>query len=791
MNSTGSSDARERPPLKFLQYWAMQRMNTASDSSATTDVSVEQQQQQQLPGFADFVISFKYTAPSGDSVLKKARNRSEGQRAAEEKRAAKADKVSDALSELVQRLTRAGLDVEIREALAAKRVQTVGDSRIRTPAAVYPVPARDAAARVADRSRQPTPSRLTQRRRTTPRSCYRLGTAQAECMSPSERQRIVYKLIVGPVEDGCADVNPERERWVECVFPLQDRSFNKEWIKHWSSKWLIDRHDLRSIRHHFGEEIAMYFAFLQSYFLWLAIPSAVGVLAWLFGWSFSWQFGIVIVLWSVIFTETWARRESDIATYWGVHGAEKGCLDASPAVPPRPIPYFSVGKRWLRRMLSVPVTIALALVMGAFVSIIFAVQTFLGEYYNGPFQTLLGLTPVVLFSLCLPLYTALCTHIAKLLTEYENYEYETEYTAQYTTKVFIFQFLQDHLYLFLTAWVFVPYQDTFEHLLRSVYLLITELPPWLTPFLAREIEKHSGRLAMVAIKSSSTPAVAKIQDLLTSFIVTGQIVNLMTETGLPLIMRWWSTRALKKADKEPSSTNSSTNSSTTAVADLSEKPHSSILGNTLTRASTGGFDAWADASQFIANVTSEVELPEYDTYGDYAEMASQFGRVTFFSIAWPLAPLAAFLNNWLELRTDAAKICATTKRPISRRVDTIGPWLTMLRFMCWLSSITNALLIYQFHPNCSFLPTVSNPEVMKRFGRTNLSLALVVLLFSEHMFLAIQWVITQVMASWPSAYERIVTRAHAGSKRRWLDKAPATLRDLVDMDVDLGAERWR
>ncbi|KAJ1931454.1 hypothetical protein EC988_009784, partial [Linderina pennispora] len=213
------------------------------------------------------------------------------------------------------------------------------------------------------------------------------------------------------------------------------------------------------------------------------------------------------------------------------------------------IPYFSVGKRWLRRMLSVPVTIALALVMGAFVSIIFAVQTFLGEYYNGPFQTLLGLTPVVLFSLCLPLYTALCTHIAKLLTEYENYEYETEYTAQYTTKVFIFQFLQDHLYLFLTAWVFVPYQDTFEHLLRSVYLLITELPPWLTPFLAREIEKHSGRLAMVAIKSSSTPAVAKIQDLLTSFIVTGQIVNLMTETGLPLIMRWWSTRALKKADK--------------------------------------------------------------------------------------------------------------------------------------------------------------------------------------------------------------------------------------------------
>ncbi|KAJ1939681.1 hypothetical protein EC988_007248, partial [Linderina pennispora] len=367
MNSTGSSDARERPPLKFLQYWAMQRMNTASDSSATTDVAVEQQQQ--LPGFADFVISFKYTAPSGDSVLKKARNRSEGQRAAEDKRAAKADKVSDALSELVQRLTRAGLDVEIREALAAKTVQTVetgddGNEHIKRSTAfaaesghlllfircpretllqewrrerlqdwlcgILPlrrVP-RDAALQAVD------PFEVDPETQDDPSKLLQAGHSTAECMSPSERQRIVYKLIVGPVEDGCADVNPERERWVECVFPLQDRSFNKEWIKHWSSKWLIDRHDLRSIRHHFGEEIAMYFAFLQSYFLWLAIPSAIGVLAWLFGWSFSWQFGIVIVLWSVIFTETWARRESDIATYWGVHGAEKAASMRRPQFRP-------------------------------------------------------------------------------------------------------------------------------------------------------------------------------------------------------------------------------------------------------------------------------------------------------------------------------------------------------------------------------------------------------------------------------------------------------------------------
>ncbi|KAI9506155.1 calcium-activated chloride channel-domain-containing protein, partial [Coemansia spiralis] len=556
----------------------------------------------------------------------------------------------------------------------------------------------------------------------------------AERISPSDRQRLIYKLIVGPVSEGYAGVNVEKEQWVDSIFPLHDHSFNKSWIKHWSSKWLIDRYDLRRIREHFGEELAMYFAFLQNYFLWLAIPAVIGLVWWLAGWSFSWQFGILLVLWSVLFTETWARRESDIATYWGVHGVQKvASLRRSDFHPDRyitdpasgeTIPFFSNGKRWLRRLLSVPVVLALALLMALFVSLIFALQIFLDEYYDGPFNTLLGFTPIILFSACLPLYTSACRHIAKVLTDYENYEYEPEYAAQYTTKIFVFQFLQDQLYLILTAWVFVPQRDNFEMWLRSVYDTVSSLPAWMVPFLAQEPKK------------------IMVQNLLTSFVITNQILNLLTETAIPLLLRWWGLRSLKKAS-------SISKPATESIASVGSE---------------------SGAMRFAAKVTEETRLPEYNTYEDYAEMASQFGRVTFFSVAWPLAPLAAFLNNWIELRTDAAKICGATKRPIPHRVDTIGPWLDTLRFMCWLSSITNALLIYQFHPNCSFLPKVADPEAMVRFGRTNLSYALVVLLFSEHMFLAIRWAITHAMASWPSAYARIVERSQAQSRRRWLER---------------------
>ncbi|KAJ0388971.1 hypothetical protein ATCC90586_011338 [Pythium insidiosum] len=50
----------------------------------------------------------------------------------------------------------------------------------------------------------------------------------------------------------------------------------------------------------------------------------------------------------------------------------------------------------------------------------------------------------------------------------------------------------------------------------------------------------------------------------------------------------------------------------------------------------------------------EAELEPYDTFEDYTEMLIQFGYVTFFSLAFPLAPLLALCNNVFELRMDAS-----------------------------------------------------------------------------------------------------------------------------------------
>lgn len=62
------------------------------------------------------------------------------------------------------------------------------------------------------------------------------------------------------------------------------------------------------------------------------------------------------------------------------------------------------------------------------------------------------------------------------------------------------------------------------------------------------------------------------------------------------------------------------------------------------------------------------------TFEDYLEMFIQFGYVTLFSSAFPLAAMCAFLNNLIEIRSDAFKLCCVFQRPFGHRAQSIGVW---------------------------------------------------------------------------------------------------------------------
>ena len=115
----------------------------------------------------------------------------------------------------------------------------------------------------------------------------------------------------------------------------------------------------------------------------------------------------------------------------------------------------------------------------------------------------------------------------------------------------------------------------------------------------------------------------------------------------------------------------------------------------------------------------------------HALIFSQFGYLSLFSAVWPLAAVSFLVNDWVELRADAIKICVEMQRPIPWRADTIGPWLDSLSFLTWLGSLTASALVYLFS-NDGLGPD-GNPANITGWA------LLLIIIFSEHAFILLRW----------------------------------------------------
>ena len=72
----------------------------------------------------------------------------------------------------------------------------------------------------------------------------------------------------------------------------------------------------------------------------------------------------------------------------------------------------------------------------------------------------------------------------------------------------------------------------------------------------------------------------------------------------------------------------------------------------------------------------------------------QFGFVTIFAAAFPLAPFFALFNNYFEVRIDGSKFCILTRRPLASKSQDIGPWYSILDIISKIAVITNVSLEY-------------------------------------------------------------------------------------------------
>jgi hypothetical protein len=218
-----------------------------------------------------------------------------------------------------------------------------------------------------------------------------------------------------------------------------------------------------------------------------------------------------------------------------------------------------------------------------------------------------------------------------------------------TQKLFILSIITNYFPILLTAFVYVPFGDV--------------IVPQVKRSLVQLFPNYASQLAFRPFSSDSD----RLRNEVIALTVTGQLSDFFEENLLPLIKYkfndWY--REYRRAYGKDAM----------LLTLVSDDPNE---------------------ADFLKRVRNQATRSQYNVQEDIAELVLQFGYLALFSPVWPLISMGFLLNNWIELRSDFARICIEHQRPAPTRSDGIGPWVTALETLTLLGSISTAAIVHLF-----------------------------------------------------------------------------------------------
>ncbi|KAF7563619.1 hypothetical protein G7046_g548 [Stylonectria norvegica] len=469
----------------------------------------------------------------------------------------------------------------------------------------------------------------------------------------------VYHLVIWPKERGGAGITPGSGKWenVKAVFPLHNAPVNKSLLRHLSKRVFLEAEDLDYIRDLFGSKVAFYFAFIQAYLIFLSFPALSGVLAWLWLPGYSLAYGIMTSVWCSVFLEYWKIKEVDLSLRWDVHDVHKVKINRPQFKYETPSgdkssrsQYYSPKWKYVgRQLIQIPFLLLAVAILGISIVLVFAIEVLISETYAGPYKTYLEYLPTILLAVLLPYITSALEKAAEWLTDFENHRTNDHHEMSITQKVFVLNFITNYLPIFLTAFIYVPFGDE------------------VIPRLEALLEKLLGSIGQEFKHRPFHADPERLQNEVIALIVTGQISSFFEENIMPLLKHQFSSwrREYRQAHHMGSS----------LMATVEDEP---------------------EEVKFLGRCRNEATLPGYNVQDDISEIVLQFGYLALFSPVWPIIPVGFLINNWIELRSDFAKICIEHQRPAPVRADGIGPWTDSMYALTWLGSISTAAIVHLF-----------------------------------------------------------------------------------------------
>ncbi|CAL7951751.1 unnamed protein product [Xylocopa violacea] len=536
--------------------------------------------------------------------------------------------------------------------------------------------------------------------------------------TPAQRSLIVMQILLRARYDETHEKAGIRRlladgTYLDC-YPLHEGPYNKPGLngeildRHllyliWArpSQW-YKKQPLWLIRRYFGEKVALYFAWLGFYTNCLYPPAIVGLLCFMYGIgsmdgpdnvpskeicdfniagnitlcpvcdrACSYQklgssclfskltylfdnpatvfFAIFMSFWATTFLELWKRRQAVIVWEWDLQNAENDeeprpefettvkTFRINPVTRERE-PYLPLWSKALRfcatgSMVFFMICVVLAAVLGTIIYRISLVSVFYGggESFLNKHAKIVTSTSAALVNLVIIMILTRVYHrLARWMVNMENPRTQTEYESSFTFKIFLFEFVN-----FYSSLIYIAF--------------------FKGRFFVHPGDAEARSSEFVRIKTDVCDPAGCLSEVciqLAIIMVGKQCFNNFVEILSPKLWNWWRKRNHVAATKDHARR----------------------------------YTYWEKDYQ----LQDPGRLALFD---EYLEMILQYGFVTLFVAAFPLAPLFALLNNIAEIRLDAYKMVKEARRPLAERVEDIGAWYGILRGVTYVAVVSNAFVI--------------------------------------------------------------------------------------------------
>lgn len=485
---------------------------------------------------------------------------------------------------------------------------------------------------------------------------YKVHQETGTILSEIQALRMLVSIIAADVRDKGAGLNLEHmahhkiiKRW----FPAHNEMGKEEVLRKWGKVPLPWRLDPEPIANYFSEKVAFYFAFISHYAMWLIVPALVGIGIFADqavrktpGVSYLPVIGALMALWSTMFMEAWKRRQSRHAAQWGM-------TNYAASEPLRP-EFISTmrGKRersnvdgkldyrdppchklTLTGTGSVTMTMLGAVIV--VVGCIFWLRVVLvqkSKPNGGPIPDgWPDYITSIINAVQIQIMNYVYSHMAVWLTNRENHRTSSAYDNSLILKLAVFQCLNSYFGLVYIAAI------------KNNITIAGE----------RQYCKKNA--------DGEPDCMGELQSQLAILMLTRLLMGNFTEYLLPIILR-------------------------TIGACFGRCRKGSTPDQ---QAAKEAFAAARKASPY----EEQAQMATYDTFADYLNIMLQYGFVTLFVVAFPLAPLIALVDAIINSFTDRSRMFTSSARPVPKGASGIGAWKLIFDGLSYASAVSNLTIV--------------------------------------------------------------------------------------------------